>query len=94
MDSLAAGRIILDGIVLHPVAAVVPLLTWIDTPVIMSGQEGLVALTLAFEGLQFGGHINGSIAIIADIQRNHPYRIAGNQELIALLIVEHKGEDA
>ena len=93
MDGLDARRIILHGIVAHPVATIVPLLSWIDTPIVMPGQERLVTLALAFEGLQFGSHIHLTIAVIADIKGNNTNGIAGNQELIALLVVKHKSEN-
>ena len=60
----------------------------------MSGQERLIALTLTFEGFQFGGDIDGAVAVISYIKRYHADGVAGNQELIALLIVEHKSKNA
>ena len=52
VDSLHRGGIILHGIVLHPVTTVVPLLTWVNTPIIVARQEWLITLTLSFERLQ------------------------------------------
>ena len=60
----------------------------------MSGQERLVALTLSFEGFEFGGHIDFPVAVVADIKRYDADGVAGNQELVAFLVVEHKGKDA
>ena len=94
MDGLNTGGVILHGIVLHPVATVVPLLTGIDTPIVVAGQEGLVTLALALEGFQFGGDVDGAIAIVTYIKRYDADGVAGYEELIALLIVEHKGKDA
>ena len=59
----------------------------------MAGQERLVTLALAFEGFQFGSHIHLAVAVIADIKGNHTDGVTGYQKLIALFIVEHKGED-
>ena len=60
----------------------------------MSRQEGLVALTLAFEGFQFAGHIDRAVAVVANIKRYHANGITGNEKLIPLFIIEHKGKDA
>ena len=60
----------------------------------MSGQERLIALTLTFEGFQFGGDIDGAVAVISYIKRYHADGVAGNQELVALLIVKYEGENA
>ena len=38
---------------LHPIATVIPLLTRVDTPIIVSRFKRLVALALPFESLQF-----------------------------------------
>ena len=59
----------------------------------MSRFKWLVALALSFERLQFGGHINRAVAVIANIKRYDTDRVAGNQKLVALLIVEHKRKD-
>ena len=59
----------------------------------MTGQEGLIALTLAFKGFQFGGHIDGAVAVVTDVEGNDTNGVAGNQELVALLIVEYEGEN-
>ena len=93
VDSFNTSRIVLHGIVVHPVATIVPFLTWIDTPVIMARQERLVAFTLSFKGLQLRGNIHRAIAVIADIKRYHTDGVTGNQELVLLFIVEHKGKD-
>ena len=47
-----AGRIILHSIIVHPVTTVIPLLPWVNTPIIVSWQERLVAFALAFKGFQ------------------------------------------
>ena len=60
----------------------------------MAWKEGLVTLALSFEGLQFGGHIDGAVAVVANIERYDADGVAGNQELVLLLVVEHEGEDA
>ena len=92
-DSLDAGRIVLDGIVLHPVAAVVPFLTRRHAPIVVARQERLVALALAFEGLEFAGDIDGAVAVVANIKRYDANGVTGYEEFVALLVVKHKGKD-
>ena len=94
VDNLHTGGIVLHRVVLHPVSTIIPLHAWIHAPVVMAGQERLIALALTFEGLQLGSHIDSAVAVVAYIKRDHPDRIAGNQELILFLVVEHEGEDA
>ena len=60
----------------------------------MAGQEGLVALALALQRLQFGSHVNRAVAVVADIERNHADGVAGDEEGIALLVVKDEGKDA
>ena len=60
----------------------------------MPRQERLVALALAFEGLQFGGHVDGAVAVVTDIEGNDADGVAGYEKLVAFLIVEHEGKDA
>jgi hypothetical protein len=57
-------------------------------------QERLVALTLSFEGLEFTGHIDGTISIITNIERYDTNGVTGYEELVLLFVVEHKGKDA
>ena len=52
VDGLHTGRIILHSIILHPVALVVTLHTWLTAPVIVTWQEGLIVVALTFERLQ------------------------------------------
>ena len=94
MDGLHRGGIILDGIILHPITTVVPFNTWVNAPVIVARKEGFITLALAFEGFQLAGYIDGTVTIVADIKRNHADGVAGNEELVALLVVEHEGKDA
>ena len=93
VDGFDTGGIVLHGVVLHPIATIVPFHSWVYTPIVVSGQEGLIALALAFEGFQFGGDIHGAVAVISNIKRYHADGVAGNQELVALFIVEHESED-
>ena len=88
------GRVVLHGIILHPVTKIVPLLTWVNTPVVMSGEEGFVAFALTFEGFELGSYIDGAVAVISYIKRNDTDGVTGNEEFVLLLVVEHKGEDA
>ena len=94
VDILNAGRVVLHSIILHPVATIVPLHAWVNTPIVMTWQEWLVALTLAFEGFQLAGYINRAVAVVTNIKRNHANRVAGNEKLVLLFVVEHKGKDA
>jgi hypothetical protein len=57
-------------------------------------QERLVALTLAFQSLEFTGHIDGAVAVISYIKRYHTNGVTGYEELVLLFVVEHKGKDA
>ena len=60
----------------------------------MTRQEGFVTFTLSFKDFQFGSHVDSTVTVVAYIERYNANRIAGNEELIALLVIEHKGEDA
>ena len=60
----------------------------------MTWQEGLVAFALTFEGFQLRGDINGAVAVVTNVERYNAYRVAGDEELIVLLVVEDEGEDA
>ena len=61
----------------------------------MPGQERFVALALAFQGLQFTGHIHFAVSIVeANVQRDDPDRIPRNQEGILLRVVERESKDA
>ena len=60
----------------------------------MAGQEGLVALALALQRLQLGSHIDGAVAVVADIEGNDTDGVTGDEEGVALLVVEDEGEDA
>ena len=93
VDGLDRGGIILHSVVLHPVATIVPFLPGVDTPVVVAGKEGLVTLALAFEGLELGGDVDGAISIVADVEGDDANGISGDEEFVALLIVEHKGKD-
>ena len=59
----------------------------------MAWQEGLVALTLSFEGFQFRGDIHGAVTAVTDIKRYHTDGVAGNQKLVFLLVIKGEGED-
>ena len=59
----------------------------------MAREEGLVTFTLSFESLQFGGDIDGAVAVVANIKRYDTDGVAGNEKLITLLVVEGKSED-
>ena len=69
-DGFDGGWVVLHGIKLHPVALVVLAHAALATPVVMAGQEGLVALALAFEGFQLRGYIDGSVVVVANSSRS------------------------
>ena len=60
----------------------------------MSRQEGFVAFAEAFECLQLTGAIEGAVAVVTDIQRDNPDGVTGQQELVALLVIQGKCKDA
>ena len=60
----------------------------------MSRQKRLIVFTLSFEGFELGGHIHLSVAVVTNVKWNHANGIAGNEELVLLLVVERKGKDA
>ena len=93
-DSLHRSRIILHVIIVEPVTLIVALHTWLLAPVVVTGQEGFEALALSLKGLEFAGHINSAVGIITNIKRYHTNGVSGNEEFVALLVVEHKGKDA
>ena len=88
------GRIVLDRVVGHPVAGVPALHARLLAPIAVAGKEGLVALALALQGLQLGSHVHLPVRIVADIQRDDPDRVPGDQEGVLLRVVEREGEDA
>jgi len=79
---------------LHPIAFVPALHAWLTAPIVVTWEEHLVALALSLKGLKFGSNIDGSVAVVADVERNDTYGIAGNEKFVAQLIVEHEGKDA
>ena len=93
-DSINGSSVILHGIVLHPVALIVALHAWFLAPVVVAWQEGFEALTLSLEGLEFAGHIDSTVSIVTDIKRYDANGVTGNEEFVALLVIEHKGKDA
>jgi hypothetical protein len=60
----------------------------------MAGQEGLVALALAFEGFQLRGYIDGSIVVVANVKRYDANGVTSDEEFVAFFVVEDEGEDA
>ena len=91
-DILTAGRIVLDIVVRHPVALIPALHFALTAPVIMPRKEGFITLALPFQCFKFRSYINRAVGIIADIQGNHPDRVAGNQETVPLTIVQCEGK--
>ena len=94
VDGLDRGGIILHSVVLHPVTTIIPFYTRRHAPIVMPRQEGFVTFALSFKGFQFGSHVDSTVTVVAYIKRYNANRIAGNEKLIALLVIEHKGEDA
>ena len=88
------GRIVLHGIEILPLAPVPPLHAGVAAPVAVAGQEGFVALALAFQGFQFRCYVDGAVGIVPDVQGDHADGIAGDQEGVLLLVVQHEGENA
>ena len=94
VDGSDTHWIVLDGIIFHPIATVIPLHTWLFAPIVMTWQERLVTFALAFERLQFGGHVEGAIAVVANVEWYDADGVTGDEEGVTLLVVEHEGEDA
>ena len=92
-DVFAARGIVLHGIVSEPVAHVITFQAGFAAPIIMAGKERLVAVALSLERLQFGGHIDCAVVVVADVEGNDADGVAGNKELVALLVIERKSED-
>ena len=93
VDSLYRCGVVLHGIVLHPVALVVTLLSWVGTPVVMAGQERLVVLALALEGFQLRGYVHLSVGIATNVQWDNANWVASNQEFVGFFVVKGKGKD-
>ena len=94
VDGSDAYRIVLHGIIFHPIATVIPLHARLFAPIVMTWQERLVTFALAFECLQFGGYVEGAIAVVANVEWYDADGVAGDEEGVTLLVVEHEGEDA
>ena len=94
VDGSDTYRIVLHGIIFHPIATVIPFHAGLFAPIVMTRQERLVTFALAFECLQFGGHVEGAIAVVANVERYDADGVAGDEEGVTLLVVEHEGEDA
>ena len=94
MDGRDTGLIVLDRVIRHPIALIISSHAWFSAPIIVSGQERLISLTLTFQRLQFRGHIDRSVLVISNVEWYHADGVAGNQKSILLLVIEHKSEDA
>ena len=94
VDGLDRGGIVFHCVVLHPVTTIIPFYTRRHAPIVMTRQERFVTFALSFKGFQFGSHVDSTVTVVAYIKRYNANGIAGNEELIALLVIEHKGEDA
>ena len=86
--------VVLYGIVVHPVAGVPALHLAFASPVVVSGKERLVFVTEAFEGFQFAAEIDASGFVAPYIKGNDTDRVAGNQVIVRLFVVEGESEDA
>ena len=51
-------------------------------------------VTLTLEGLELAGHVDTTVAVVTYVKRYHADRVAGDEKLFALFVVEGKGEDA
>ena len=80
-------RIILHGIITHPVACVPACHLTFLAPVIMSRQERFVAFAETFKRLQLAGAIHLTVTVITYIKRNNSYRVSGDEEIVFLFIV-------
>jgi hypothetical protein len=94
VDSIDRSGIVFDSIIAEPVALIVAFHAWLLAPVVVTWQEWLVTLALAFQSFEFAGHIDSAISVITNVKRYNTDRVTGNEEFIRLLVVEHKGKDA
>ena len=94
VDIFYAGRIVFHGGIVKPVALVITPHARFLAPVVMPRQERLVALALSLQCFQLAGNIDFSVAVVSYIKRYDADGIAGNQELVPLLVIEGEGEDA
>ena len=60
----------------------------------MSRKERFIALAESFKCFQFAGAVHGAVGIISDIQWNDSNRVACNQKLVFLLVIQGKGKDS
>ena len=60
----------------------------------MPGQEGFVVVAKAFKGFELATEVEASLAVMAYVERNDAYGVAGDQVFVTFLIVEGKGKDA
>ena len=88
------GRIVLYGIIFHPVACVPAAHHTLAAVEIMSGQEGFVFVAESLKRLELAGHVGLPVLVMSDIQGDDSYGVACNEVFVALLIVECEGEYA
>ena len=86
--------IVLHGIIFKPVALVPAFHYSFLAAVVVSRKEWLVLVAEAFESLQFAGTVDFSVLVATDEERNNADRVACNQKLVLLLVVEGEGEDS
>ena len=79
-------------VILRPLPSVPASHLPLAAPVIVSGQEGLVALAHTLESLQLTGAADAPLAVFADVKRYHPDGVACDEILVPLLIIERESE--
>ena len=60
----------------------------------MAGKEGFVFITEPFEGFQLAGAVYFAVLILTYIERYDSDGVAGNEEIVFLLIIKGEGKDA
>ena len=60
----------------------------------MSWQKWLILVAEAFKGFELAGAVHAPFVVMAYVERNHAYGVAGNEEIIGFLIIQCEGEDA
>ena len=91
---VAARRVVLHVVVLHPVALVPTLHSGVLAPVVVARQKRLVTLALTLQGLKLACHKHLSVGVVSDIKRYDAYMVAGDEESVLLLVIKSEGEDA
>ena len=79
--------VVLHVFVVVPVAFIPFHLLSFAADIVVSGQERLVFVAETFKSLQLAGAVHHSVVVFAYVKWNHADRVAGNDEIVLLLVV-------